>query len=156
MEREHAMHGQHKTFNEGVERSPRDCGVKWRAVYYGQFRIQLRRFQNAEARNKDLEKWNNQTRPQFPPDGFELVTDELLNEWHDLRIQYASEFQNEHIKQLQFIAVPEEHGAMIKSKHLIVDNSGARATCRHAPFHLDCPSPFYINKNAHRFHFAAK
>jgi hypothetical protein len=89
------------------------------SAYYGQFRMQLQRFKNAEARNQNQEAWNKQQRPQFPPDGFELVTDELLNEWHDLRMQYALEFQNEHIKQLQFMRCLKDMEPNVLSKTFI-------------------------------------
>jgi len=89
------------------------------SAYYGQFRMQLQRFKNAEARNQNQEAWNKQQRPQFPPDGFELVTDELLNEWHDLCMQYALEFQNEHIKQLQFMRCLRDMEPNVLSKTFI-------------------------------------
>jgi hypothetical protein len=73
------------------------------STFYGQLRIQIQRFKDAETINKNEGAWRKQNPPEFPPSGFELVTDELLNEWHQLRLQYASTFLDKYIGQLQFV-----------------------------------------------------
>lgn len=110
------------------------------SAYYGQFRMQLKRFKNAEARNKDQEAWNKQKRPQFPPDGFELVTDELLERWHELRIRYASKFQDHHIKQLQFMRCLKDMEPNVLSKEFVMKSIGSVKLKEQHPLSLDSKS----------------
>jgi hypothetical protein len=101
--------------------------------------MQLKRFENAKARNhvQNQDAWNKQQHPQFPPDGFELVTDELLNEWHDLRVQYAAEFQNEHIRQLQFMRCLKDMEPNVLSKTFITKSIQSVKLKDERPLSLD-------------------
>jgi hypothetical protein len=70
--------------------------------FYGQAKNEIKVFENAKIQNKQPERWNRTGRP-FPPLGFILPSQEVIDNWDDLRFRYGDEFRQKHITQLWFV-----------------------------------------------------